>query len=854
MFALPIFKKSGHSGFPQLLRKSLTALLAGTVLLGTFSLSPAGAADTTKPTAGKIASIVAMSETSNTVKVLAKGQLVSLKGVVSSAEKGGPTPTGNVRLLINGLSTKEGPVATLDSAGRFALPEFSLPVLGNLAEPVYPIAISVAYDGDTVFAASEGSATKMSAFTSNTVTTLSSSANPSPYGKVATFKVQVSSVNGQGQPSGSLTFAVDGVTGASLLPLDSKGGASWTTSMSLGKHVLTATYYPTSGEFVSSQAQLTQVVLQPTSAIQVPITMSATPLKSATIGYQFSGELQLPAGLSRKEACVGTVKISLTQGKNATTTSTSIGGDCRYSSSISFRSNVTIQPQLPVVARAIFSGNHSLQASSDPTEMSLYGGRTPTLQTNLATTTTCQNWHLGCKVTPWVAVLGDSYMAGEGGRWAGNTNLPPIIPLPILTDALSSNAYNDNLTNNLNPPGPAGHPIAGTAEIISGCHRSRVDEAFIGGPKGIDLACSGAQTDSFWTSWTGPLQFKPGIDFSNGSRTNKGQALLLSDFAAVPSRKVKMVVMGIGGNNYGFGDILAQCASDYLTSENRTTQSYHWEWYYNNWHDFGWTKVDNAPVDHRTYCSEDPTLTNRFTTAAVAVIEGKVTASINNVARALASQGYGRNDYTIMVQTSPQPVANSGNMRYGQGATFAWSQPSTWLDKPRQSIGGCGFWDKDVNWMTSYVLGKFNATTWQAVQDAKNISVTGPGGVTYKPRVEILNVDNAFQGHLLCQGATQNGPDPDVLTSSWGAASAVNHSEWVTQLRLLPNFIGSLSSYALQEGFHPNYWGHLALRACVRLAYNNGNPKSGKCAPASGTGGLGLNTSRNPAEPKMVLS
>jgi len=444
-------------------------------------------------------------------------------------------------------------------------------------------------------------------------------------------------------------------------------------------------------------------------------------------------------------------------------------------------------------------------------------------------------------------------MAGEGGRWAGNTNLPSIYPVPILTDALSSTAYSDNLTNNINGAGPNGTPVTGTSELIPGCHRSRADEAFFGPIKGLDLACSGAQTGSFSTTWTGPVQAKPGIDFAAWDG-NKGQALLLSDFASVPSRKVSMVVLGIGGNNYGFGDILATCAADYLTSENATTQTFHWEWYYNNWHDFGWTKVDNAPVDHRTYCSDDPSLTNRFTTANVAVVEGKVTGAINNVAQALANQGYGRNDYTIMVQTAPLPVANSSTMRYGQGSTFSWLSPSTWLDKPRQDLGGCGFWDKDVNWMTSYVMGKFNATTWQAVQDAKNTGVYGPGGVTYKPRVEILNVDNAFQGHLLCEGATQNGPDPDVLTSFWTASGSVNHSEWITQLRLLPNFIGSLSSYQLQEGFHPNYWGHLALRACLRLAYNNGHPKSGKCAPVIGSAGLGLNPTHSPGEPKMSLS
>jgi hypothetical protein len=832
---------------------ALPVLVSSALILGVLAIVPAGAADTAKPGAVKIASVVSMTVQPDTNGVLVSGQLVVLSGTVTSGVKSGLLPTGSVHVLINGLTSKDGPTATVDSAGRFTLPDFSLPVLLNLTEPVYPIAVSVAYDGDDIFAASVGSATNMSAFASNTITTLTSNESPAPYGKDATFHVQVSSVAGLGQPSGSVTFGADGIAGGGVVPLDPKGGADWTTSMTLGKHLVTATYLSASGEFRSSQAQLTQIVLQPTSKVQAQLTVVPVPLKSSRVGFRFSGELQPPVGLPDKEACTGTVKIILAQGRNKITSAASVGGDCRYDVSISFPASAKIQPELEVNATATFSGNPVLQASPDPIAMPLYGGRSPSLHSKLPTSSACQNWHLGCRVTPWVVVLGDSYMAGEGGRWAGNTNLPSIPPLPILTDALGANAYSDNLTNNINFPGPNGAPVVGTNEIIPGCHRSRVDEAFIGGPKGLDLACSGAQTGSFSTTWTGPVLAKPGIDFASWDG-NKGQALLLSDFASVPSRKVNMVVLGIGGNDYGFGDILAKCASDYLTSENRTTQSWHWQWYYNSWHDFGWTHVDDAPVDHRTYCSDDPTLTDRFTPAHVATIEGKVTIAINNAARALASQGYGRNDYTIMVQMAPLPVANSASMRYGQGATFSWLQPSTWLDKPRQSLGGCGFWDKDVNWMTSFVMGKFNATTWQAVQDARNMNVTGPGGVAYKPRIEILDVGNAFQGHLLCEGATSGGPNPDVLTSYWTLAGSIDNSEWITQLRILPNFIGGLSSYALQEGFHPNYWGHLALRACLRLAYNNGNPKSGKCAPLTGSAGLGLNTIHSPAEPKMGLS
>jgi hypothetical protein len=51
----------------------------------------------------------------------------------------------------------------------------------------------------------------------------------------------------------------------------------------------------------------------------------------------------------------------------------------------------------------------------------------------------------------------------------------------------------------------------------------------------------------------------------------------------------------------------------------------------------------------------------------------------------------------------------------------------------------------------------------------------------------------------------------------------------------------------VQESLHPNYWGELALRNCVRQAYNGGTPRGGTCTIASS----GL-TSRG--EPNMALS
>src|SRR5262245_31297943 len=63
--------------------------------------------------------------------------------------------------------------------------------------------------------------------------------------------------------------------------------------------------------------------------------------------------------------------------------------------------------------------------------------------------------------SPWLVTLGDSYISGEAGRWAGNTNTGEQYH-----DATGADTYFDN----------AGR----TAEAIERCHRSESAEAFIG--------------------------------------------------------------------------------------------------------------------------------------------------------------------------------------------------------------------------------------------------------------------------------------------------------------------------------------------------------------------------------------
>lgn len=337
--------------------------------------------------------------------------------------------------------------------------------------------------------------------------------------------------------------------------------------------------------------------------------------------------------------------------------------------------------------------------------------------------------------TPWVVSLGDSYISGEAGRWAGNSNSSSLS-----VDAGGSGAYLDS---------------GGISETISGCHRSTSAEVHIGQSatgstvNSLNLACSGARTS---TSANADGSFKPGIDFySSGGR--KGQALMLQEFAA--SRNVRMVLLSIGGNNFGFASIVQRCVTNFLTSSSLFPN----------------------------YCYDDSVVSSNFTRSNIAAQTAAIQGAIENVKQAMNASGYTPSQYTIVVQTYPSPVPNGSRFRYSQSG-FS-----------RQWTGGCGFWNRDADWA--------NAT--------------------------------ALNGRRLCETGVSLMENTGL--GSWRASGAANVTEWVAQIRTVSTITGP---YSVQESLHPNWWGQMATRNCVRQAWNSGAPRGGACTrSANGLTALG---------------
>jgi hypothetical protein len=334
--------------------------------------------------------------------------------------------------------------------------------------------------------------------------------------------------------------------------------------------------------------------------------------------------------------------------------------------------------------------------------------------------------------------------------------------------------------------GPTAYQDTPTGESTPNCHRSKAAQAFIGdGVLGFNLACSGARTAT--TGTASGEDFKPGIDFYSDPQGRKGQALALQQLAA--TRNVKAVVVMIGANNYGFADIVQRCVTNFLTS----------------------------PTWWKNYCSDDSDMTSRFTATRIASETTNVSEALVRVHNAMATAGYSTDQYTILTQTYWSPIPSGASIRYPESGYT------------RQSTGGCGVWNRDADWANATVVNALNKTTRDAAM------------MTGLPNVRVLDLQSALNGRRLCENTV--GLLEEKGVAAWTSAGAVDKTEWVAQIRTTSTIFGP---YQLQESSHASYWGQLAMRSCLRQAYNGGAVRGGTCVRSA----TGLSSR---GEPQMTL-
>jgi hypothetical protein len=253
--------------------------------------------------------------------------------------------------------------------------------------------------------------------------------------------------------------------------------------------------------------------------------------------------------------------------------------------------------------------------------------------------------------------MGDSYISGEAGRWAGNANTSPE-GTDWGTDRAAIGCGKNVCLHDLDQVyGPTSYAEGGnrcdrsdTAPILSASYPGVADW------RHFNLACSGATTNEI----TQPF-------------TEKGEPAQTAQLAAVASAyRIKEIVVSIGGNDLGFKDIIESCAKRYLAPS----------WLFVSYCKNVWGNMSKE----------------------LDAVGNKVTESLKNIQGIMRGAGYAPKDYELVIQSYPQPLPPGGSYRY----------PEKYI---RYSEGGCPFYNVDTDWARNTIVTGLTQELRQAAQD-----------------------------------------------------------------------------------------------------------------------------------------
>jgi hypothetical protein len=223
-----------------------------------------------------------------------------------------------------------------------------------------------------------------------------------------------------------------------------------------------------------------------------------------------------------------------------------------------------------------------------------------------------------------------------------------------------------------------------------------------------------------------------------------------------------------------------------------------------------------SPSWWKNFCNDDASMTSKFTASNIATITTRVKNALLNLRTAMDDAGYASVPWTLLAQTYSSPIPRGAGFRYAESGFT------------RQTVGGCGTWNADANWANDTVVSTLNSTVRNGMNQAIAAGMSN---------IKLFDAQNALVGHRLCENT--DGLLEEQGLASWRSAGAADRTEWVSQIRTTTTLFGP---YQLQEDAHPSYWGQLALRNCLRQAYNGGAPRAGACTRTT----TGLNAQGEP--------
>jgi lysophospholipase L1-like esterase len=312
-----------------------------------------------------------------------------------------------------------------------------------------------------------------------------------------------------------------------------------------------------------------------------------------------------------------------------------------------------------------------------------------------------------------IVSMGDSFISGEGGRWLGNGSEP-----------FGTRSGTDRAAFGCGALGCEYDParVYGASEANE-CHRSDVapiESARVAVEEKVSLACSGAKARDLWPA-------------AEGGNEHFGEPPQADQLAAVARRDdVRMIVVTVGANDVGFGELVVDCALDWARSSE-----------------------DEASTCHR---GAEARISDALPGATRAV-----TAALHGVRRTMRAAGYERSDYRLVAMGYASPFPEGPWFRYPEDG---WT---------RLTEGGCPIWDADADWAAS------QATVDLAGMLREAAAATG---------AEYLDLADAFDGHQLCdRRAERVGPSgPSPLTAEW--FRRLSFGQGSTRESLHPNAYG----------------------------------------------------------------
>jgi len=312
-----------------------------------------------------------------------------------------------------------------------------------------------------------------------------------------------------------------------------------------------------------------------------------------------------------------------------------------------------------------------------------------------------------------VVSMGDSFISGEGGRWLGNGSEP-----------FGTRSGTDRAAYGCGALGCEYDParIYGASEA-NDCHRSDlapIESAPIEVDEKVNLACSGAKVRDLWLA-------------EEGGTAHFGEPPEAAQLAVVARRdEVRMVVVTVGANDIGFGELVAACAVDWARS----------------------------PEGEQATCHRDAEAHIR---AALPAATRAITAALRGVRRVMRAGGYNRSGYRLVAMGYASPFPPGRWFRYPEDG---WS---------RLTEGGCPVWNADADWAAN------RATVDLA--EALRSAATATGA-------EYLDLAAAFDGHQLCDRRSERVGDqgPSPLMAEW--FRRLSFTQGATRESLHPNAYG----------------------------------------------------------------